>query len=110
MLPRTQEIESDLTWWSDTRYLLAGVSLVHVQPDLLFWSNTSDQSWGANLLDGFVSGHWSLEEQGLSINLRELQAIRLGLQHFCQALMGYFQTVPPHWLTFGSRGAHCHLL
>ena len=35
-----------------------GVSLVHVQPDLLFWSDASDQDWGVNLLDCFV--FWSL--------------------------------------------------
>ena len=58
------------------------------QPDLLFWSDVSDQGWGANLLDRFVSGRWSPEEKLLSINLRELQAIRLGLQHFRFSLVG----------------------
>ena len=86
VLSWTQEIKSDSMWWSDVRYLLAGVSLVHIQLDLLFWSNASDQGWGANLLDHFVSGRWSLEEQNLSINLRELRAIRLGLQNFVHAL------------------------
>ena len=35
----TSEIKSDLTWRSDARNLLAGVSLVSPQPDLLFWSD-----------------------------------------------------------------------
>ena len=43
---------------------------------------------GANLLDRFVSSQWSPEEVHLSINLRELRAIRLGLCHFTPSLKG----------------------
>ena len=83
------EISSDPTWWSDASHLLSSVSLVPFQPDVLFWSNASDQGWGANLLDQFVSGQWSPEEAHLSINLRELRATRLGLRHFAPSLRGH---------------------
>ena len=69
-------------WWSDIRYLLACVSLVHVQPDLLFWSDASDQGWGANLLDHFVSGRWSLEEQNLSYQLQGVEGHSVGPSTF----------------------------
>ena len=84
----TPEIESDLRWWSDARHLLSGVSFLVSQPDLLFWSNASDQSWGVHLLDHSVSGLWSWEERALFINLRELRAIRLGLRHFRHLIAG----------------------
>ena len=83
-----QEILSNLTWWSDAWYQIAGVSLVSPQPDLLFWSDVSDQGRGANLLDRFISGHWSHEEKLLSINLKELQTIHLSLNHFRFSLVG----------------------
>ena len=70
----TPSIEQDLRWWSDAQHP-AGISLEPQHPDLLFWSDASDQSWGTNLVDQFVSGLWSTGECNLSINLRELRAI-----------------------------------
>ena len=40
------------------------------------------------MLDHFVSGLWSPKERTLSINLRELRAIRLGLLHFRHLIVG----------------------
>ena len=51
-------------------------------------SYASDQGWGAHAGDQFASGRWSQEEIEMSINLRELRAIRLGLQHFHCQLVG----------------------
>ena len=80
----TDNIRSNLQWWSDVRNILAGVSLATPHTDHHFWSDASDQGWGAHIGDQFVSGRW-LQEICLSINLRVLRAIRLGLQHFqCQ--------------------------
>ena len=76
-----------LLCWSDVLNLLAGVPSEPQHLDLLFWSDASDLGWGANLVDQFVSGLWSAEDQGLSINLRKLRAIRLGLQHFQHSLL-----------------------
>ena len=84
----TEVIRSDLRWWSDARNILAGVSLATPHTDHHFWSDASDQGWGAHVGGQLVSGRWSLEETGMSINLRELRAIRLGLQHFQCRLAG----------------------
>ena len=84
----TPSNESDLLWWSDPNHLLQGVSLEVQHPDLLLWFDASDLGWGANRQDQFVSGHWSIEELFLSINLHELCAIHLGLQHFHHSLQG----------------------
>ena len=88
ILAWTPEIKSGLFWWSDARHLLASVSLVSPQPDLLFWSDASDQGWGAALLDQFVLGRWLVVERSYSIHLREFRAFRLGLLHFGRHLLG----------------------
>ena len=71
----TQSNWEYLLWWSDTSNLLLGVSLEEVRPNLLFWSDASDQGWGAHLQDHFFLALWSPVESSLSINLRELRAI-----------------------------------
>ena len=64
-------------------------AMVVRRSDHHFWSDASDQGWGAHVGDHFVSGRWSQEEIEMSINLRELWAIRLGLlQHFQCLLAG----------------------
>ena len=64
------------------------VSLRQVSPDLDFWSDASDIGWGANLGHLTASGLWSQEEVPLSINARELLAVRRGLLHFQSSLVG----------------------
>ena len=84
----TPSNELDFLWWSDVHHLFQGVSLEIPHPDLLFWSDTSDQRWEANLFSDFVSGRWSIEKHDFSINLCELRAICLGLYHFRHSLRG----------------------
>ena len=78
----------DLVWWSNPVTLEQGTYLENVSPDLMFWSDASDMGWGAHLQGDLVSGLWSREEQTMSINWRELRAIRLGLVHFESRLLG----------------------
>ena len=72
----------DLLWWLDEPRLQRGVSLAQVSPDLDFWSDASDVGWGAHLGPEVVSGLWSPDEVGVSINARELLAVEKGLLHF----------------------------
>ena len=81
------QCQSDLLWWADRSRLELGCPLKVVLPDLMFWSDASDEGWGAHLLGEAVSGLWSLEEKALSINLRELRAVKLGLLHFQSSLL-----------------------
>ena len=88
MVPWAPAIQCDLKCWYDAHHLLAGASLLVPQLDILFWSDASDQGWGAHMLSHFILGLWSPKERTLSINLRELRAIRLGLLHFRHLLVG----------------------
>ena len=67
---------------------MLGVSLRQISPDLDFWSDASDVGWGAHLGSLTASGLWSLEQSTLSINARELLAVREGLLHFQSSLVG----------------------
>ena len=72
----------DLLWWSEEAPLEKGKSLSSIPPDLAFWSDASDEGWGAHLGRSVISGTWSPQEKRLSINFKELRAIHLGLRHF----------------------------
>ena len=84
----SQDCLRDLRWWLHVPCLSLGVSLQQVSLDLDFWSDASDVGWGAHLGLLTASGLCSLEERLLSINTRELLAIRRGLLHFQSSLVG----------------------
>ena len=96
--------QEDLLWWSDLSNLLQGVSLEEVRSELLFWSDASEQRWGTYLHGQFVSALWSPAERSLSINLRELRTICLGLHLFRGLVVGSLLTIALLFLTSGNRG------
>ena len=59
--------QEDLLWWCEEGHLEEGES--H-HPDLMFWSDASDQGWGATACDQVALGRWGVDEVGLSINVR----------------------------------------
>ena len=87
-VPWSQDCLRDLWWWLHLPRLTLGVSLRQISPDLDFWSDASDVGWGAHLGSLTASGLWSLEQSALSINARELLAVREGLLHFQSSLVG----------------------
>ena len=86
-IPWTPDCLRDLQWWLDLPRLSHGVSLTQVSPDLDFWSDASDVGWGAHLGSLTALGLWDSDQASLSINARELQAIREGLLHFRSSLV-----------------------
>ena len=78
----------DLQWWLHLPRLSLGVSLCQVSPDLHFWSDASDVGWGAHLDRQIASGLWDAQQAALSINARELLAVKLGLHQFRSSLQG----------------------
>ena len=75
----------DLEWWLHLPRLYLGVSLCQVSPDLHFWS---DVGWGAHLDRQIASGLWDSHQAALSINARELLAVKLGLHQFQSSIQG----------------------
>ena len=92
-VPWSQDCLRNLRWWLHLPCFSQGVSLRQVSPDLNFWSDASDVGWGAHLGLLTASGLWSQEESQLSINARELLAVRRGLLHFQSSLVGKIVSV-----------------
>ena len=78
----------DLLWWSRVVQLREGVSLSIPAPDISFFSDASDVGWGALVGEHHASGLWLPHQKALSINMRELLAVQLGLQAFEFLLVG----------------------
>ena len=78
----------DLRWWLHLPRLSLGECLCQVSPDLHFWSDASDVGWGAHLDRQIASGLWDSHQAVLSINARELLAVKLGLHQFQSSLQG----------------------
>ena len=87
-IPWSQDCLKDIRWWLHLPRLTLGVSLLQVSPDLVIWSDASDVGWGAHLGSHTSSGLWNLGQSALSINARELLAVREGLLHFQSSLVG----------------------
>ena len=78
----------DLLWWSSQVQLREGVSLSLPAPDISFFSDASDVGWGALVGEHHASGLWLPHQKSLSINMRELLAVQLGLQAFEHLIVG----------------------
>ena len=64
------------------------MSLSIPAPDISFFSDASDVGWGALVGEHHASGLWLPHQKTLSINMRELLAVQLGLQAFELLLVG----------------------
>ena len=64
------------------------MSLSLPAPDISFFSDASDVGWGALVGEHHASGLWLPHQKALSINMRELLAVQLGLQAFELLLVG----------------------
>ena len=78
----------DLLWWSKQVQLREGVSLSLPAPDISFFSDASDVGWEALVGEHDASGLWLPHQKALSINMRELLAVQLGLQAFEHLIVG----------------------
>ena len=78
----------DLLWWSKQVRLREGVSLSLPAPNISFFSDASDVGWGALVGEHHASGLWLPHQKALSINMRELLAVQLGLQAFEHLIVG----------------------
>ena len=81
-VPKTRQIEEDLSWWMVKDHLLEGRCFRTPSPDLRLYSDASWSGWGAHFLDRSASGIWTKQESSLHINLREMKALFLALQSF----------------------------
>ena len=89
LVPWDAPSQSDVLWWCEEGHLEEGVSLLVQSPDHMFWSDASDQGWGAAVADQLASSTWLEGEDLLSINHRELLAVERGLYQLRRCLRGH---------------------
>ena len=84
----TPELLPVLRWWSLSVNLTSGVPLHQPLPDLRLFTDASSEGWGAHLLSHQTGGLWDSVQKRLHINVLELLAVRLALQHFLPLVQG----------------------
>lgn len=82
LVPILPVVLPHLEWWTRRENVLTGVALLHPVPSLTLYTDSSLQGWGAFLEGKSASGVWSLVQQQEHINLLEMRAVLLALQHF----------------------------
>ena len=80
-IPITPLVRSDLHWWLQTEERLRGVPLTPPDPTLRIFTDASTQGWGAHCQGDTFQGRWTRDETQLHINLLEMRAVRLALEH-----------------------------
>ena len=77
----------DLLWWSHCPLDLPPLSFKEFVPSITLSTDASLSGWGGTLSSGSsASGHWSLEEKQLHINMLELKAIKFCVLSFLDLL------------------------
>ena len=82
MIPILPRLHPHLLWWTQRDHVLSGVPLIPPPPTLTLYTDASCQGWGAFLEGKSVAGIWSPSHQLDHINLLEMRAVLLALQHF----------------------------
>ena len=97
-------------------YSLAGPMVSYIgipfrpfQADFTIFTDASTQGWGAHMGDSQISGVWTHSESKLHINVLELKAVILALQHWVTVLQGHYDIVATDKNTVVG-GTHSHPL
>ena len=81
-IPWTREMKQHEEWWLNSQNILGGEFLHPRDHDVLIFTDTSNAGWGVHLNHDSTGGLWSQVEKHLHINVLELKAVILALQHF----------------------------
>lgn len=58
-------------------------------PEILLFTDTSNEGWGAHLEDLLTSGVWDHQDRQLHINILDLKSAILALQEFQERVIGH---------------------
>ena len=81
-LPWTPTMIRHGQWWLDPQNVLTGHFLHPREHEKLIFTDASNAGWGAHLEQKSIGGLWSHQEKHLHINVLEMKAVFLALQHF----------------------------
>ena len=78
--PRARQ---NITWWVQN-IRRSGKDLRDSKPEVVLYTDASNNGWGAHMENETAAGRWSEREKEDHINVLELRAILLGLQSLCR--------------------------
>jgi len=81
------KVKCDLLWWVDN-ILHVNRSLLREKPSVTLTSDSSDFAWGGVREEQSAGGPWAQHEKDWHINVKELFAVLLTLQTFCDKERG----------------------
>ena len=84
----TDAAKADLRWWSDRDRLSRWIPVRPPKPDIHIFTYASTLGWGASFNSATISGQWSKTLSTVHINVLEMRAILLALQHWSASCQG----------------------
>ena len=82
LLPWTETISAHLDWWQNPTNVMKGSDFYPTDHSIQFFTDASNDGWGAHLEQASAKGLWSDRETRLHINVLELKVVSLALQMF----------------------------
>ncbi|CAG2202738.1 unnamed protein product [Mytilus edulis] len=82
LIPITQPLFPHLQWWLVPENVMRGLCLSPQVPSLTLFTDASTLSWGAYLEGLTISGVWNQDLLEEHINVLEMKAVLLALNHF----------------------------
>ena len=76
----SQAATQEILWWINNAHSQNGKPIRIPPVDVVMSSDASDSGWGALIESEVVSGIWSPHQAHLHINVREMLAVKLGLE------------------------------
>jgi hypothetical protein len=86
-IPMENSLLETLDWWMNRQMTRRGVHLAPFLPDLVLFTDASQEGYGASLGHLEVSGLWEIEETNLHSNNLELLAVTRAVTAFRESLM-----------------------
>ena len=80
-----EKARTDIAWWLQN-IGCSGAPVRRKSPDMVVYTDASNEGWGAHIGELATGGRWSEAEMEDHINVLELKAILLGLQSLCPDL------------------------
>ena len=81
-IPWTRKMKQHREWWLNPQKVMCGDFLHPRDHDILIFTKASKAGWGAHFRQNTTGDLWSNMEKQLHINILELKAVIVDLQHF----------------------------
>ena len=88
LVPVTKQVKRVIKWWNDKRNLKVGVPFRQAEPTLILFTDASNRGWGAHIQELSTKGFWTYPYCTKHINILEMTAVLLALQHFEKRIWG----------------------